>query len=71
MTAEEKPAETESAEEKPAEEEPAEESEFVSFLKDLGIFTLKTLAVAAAAAALAFAAAGIHKIWKKRKNEKG
>ena len=46
---------------------PAQESEFVSFLKDLGIFTLKTLAVAAAAAVLALAAAWIHKTWKKRK----
>ena len=69
--AEEKPVEEKPAEKKPAEAEPAKESEFVSFLKDLGIFTLKTLAVAAAAAVLAFGAAGIHKAWKKRKNEKG
>ena len=48
--------------------EPAQESEFVSFLKDLGIFTLKTLIVAAAAAALAFGAAAVHKAWKRRKS---
>ena len=52
-------------------EEPAQESEFVSFLKDLGSFTLKTLAVAAAAAALAFGAAAIHKALKKRGQKKG
>ena len=50
---------------------PAAESEFVSFLKDLGSFTLKTLAVAAAAAALAFGAAAIHKALKKRGQKKG
>ncbi len=50
---------------------PAAESEFVSFLKDLGSFTLKTLAVAAAAAALAFGAAAIHKAMKKRGQKKG
>ena len=47
--------------------EPAQESGFVSFLKDLGSFTLKTLAVAVPAAALAFGAAAIHKALKKRK----
>ena len=50
---------------------PAAESEFVSFMKDLGSFTLKTLAVAAAAAALAFGAAAIHKALKKRGQKKG
>lgn len=50
---------------------PAAEGEFVSFLKDLGSFTLKTLAVAAAAAALAFGAAAIHKALKKRGQKKG
>ena len=50
---------------------PAAESEFVSYLKDLGSFTLKTLAVAAAAAALAFGAAAIHKALKKRGQKKG
>ena len=50
---------------------PAAEGEFVSFLKDLGSFTLKTLAVAAAAAALAFGAAAIHKSLKKRGQKKG
>lgn len=50
---------------------PAAESEFVSFLKDLRSFTLKTLAVAAAAAALAFGAAAIHKALKKRGQKKG
>ena len=50
---------------------PAAESEFVSFLKDLGSFTLKTLAVAAAVAALAFGAAAIHKALKKRGQKKG
>ena len=50
---------------------PAAESEFVSFLKDLGSFTLKTLAVAAAAAALAFGAAAIHIALKKRGQKKG
>ncbi len=60
----------EAAEEPAAEkqEEPAQKSEFVSFLKDLGIFTLKTLAAAAAAAALAFGAAAVHKALKKRKS---
>ena len=48
-------------------ETPARVSGFVSFLKVLGIFTLKTLAVAAAAAVLALGAAWIHKTWKKRK----
>ena len=61
--------------EEPA-EEPAEEPEeeaaddndgFTGFLKDLGIFTLKTAAVAAAGAALAFLIACIHRVWKKRK----
>ena len=47
--------------------EPAQESGFVSFLKDLGVFTLKTLAVAAAAAALAFGVAAVHKALKKSK----
>ena len=47
-----------------------EENGFVSFLKDLGIFTLKTLAVAAAAAALAFLGAVICRGLKKRKNGK-
>ncbi len=57
-------------------EEPAEEPEeetaddsdgFTGFLKDLGIFTLKTAAVAAAGAVLAFLIACIHRAWKKRK----
>jgi len=61
-----KDAPTEAPAETPA-ETPARESGFVSFLKDLGIFTLKTLAVAAAAAVLALGAAWIHKTWKKRK----
>ena len=52
-------------------EETAGENGFVSFLKDLGIFTLKTLGAAAAAAVLAFGAAVVHRAWKKRKNEKG
>ena len=53
-----------------AEEAPAEDG-LVPFLKDLGIFTLKTLGVAAACAALAFLVAVIHRGWKKRKNGKG
>ncbi len=50
-------------------EEAAGESGFVSFLKDLGLFTLKTLAVAAAGAVLAFGAAALHKAWKKKKGQ--
>ena len=50
------------------EEEAADDSDsFTGFLKDLGIFTLKTAAVAAAGAALAFLIACIHRAWKKRK----
>ena len=62
---------TEAPTEAPAvepEEEAAEDSDgFTGFLKDLGIFTLKTAAVAAAGAALAFLIACIHRAWKKRK----
>ncbi len=58
------------ASEPAAEEAPAEDG-LVPFLKDLGIFTLKTLGVAAACAGLAFLAAVIHRGWKKRKNGKG
>ena len=47
--------------------ETAQESGFVSFLKDLGIFTLKTLAVAVIAAALAFLTAGIIRKVRKKK----
>ena len=61
--------EEEAAAPEPA-EKAAEESEFVSFLKDLGIFTLKALAVAAAAAALAFGTAAVHKAWKKKKQNR-
>ncbi len=49
---------------------PAEEprrNEFVSFLKDLGIFTLKTLAAAAACAALAVPAVLIYRKKRKRR----
>ena len=50
------------------EEEAADDSDsFTGFLKDLGIFTLKTAAVAVAGAALAFLIACIHRAWKKRK----
>ena len=42
-------------------------SEFVSFLKDLGIFTAKTLAAVFCCAALAFLAAAVHRALKKRK----
>ena len=66
ITAEDAGAVAKEAEE--AAEEPSGESEFISFLRDLGIFTLKTLGIAAAAAALAFAAALIHKALKKRKS---
>ena len=66
-TAEPTEAPTEAPAEEP-EEEAAEASDgFTGFLKDLGIFTLKTAAVAAAGAALAFLAACIHRAWKKRK----
>ena len=62
---------TEESTEKPTEEpeeEAADDSEgFTGFLKDLGSFTLKTAAAAAAGAALAFLAACIHRAWKKRK----
>ena len=46
-----------------------QESEFVSFLKDMGIFTLRTLAVVACGAALAFLAALLYRLY--RKNKKG
>ena len=62
--AEEPAAETAGAQ--PAEtEEPAQESEFVSFLKDLGIFTLKALAAAAAIAAVVFSVKVFRKARKK------
>ena len=70
LFAEEAAPETAAEPEAAAPEENAEnsqESGFVSFLKDLGSFTLKTLAVAVPAAALAFGAAAIHKALKKRK----
>lgn len=43
------------------------ESEFLSFLKDLGIFTLKTLVVVLCGGALACLAAVIHRALKNRK----
>ena len=46
-------------------EEPAQESEFVSFLKDLGIFTLKALAAAAVIAAAVFGVKAFRKTRKK------
>ena len=46
-------------------EEPAQESEFVSFLKDLGIFTLKALAAAAVIAAAVFGVKAFRKACKK------
>ena len=62
---------TEEAETTAAEAEPAaaaeEESEFVSFLKDFGIFTLKTLAVAAAAAAIVFGVLALRRRFGKTK----
>ena len=70
------PAEPDEAEE-PAEEEAEEtaesetaeeESGFAGFLKDLGIFTLKTLAVAAAGAVLAFLAAAVTRKIRKNKS---
>ena len=61
---------TEAEESAPAEIElPA--NEWLSFLKDLGIFTLKTLAAAAAAAALGFGAAAVYRALKKRRDGKG
>lgn len=67
--AEEAPAEEPAAEtagEQPeAAEEPVQESEFVSFLKDLGIFTLKALAAAAAIAAVVFGVKAFRKARKK------
>ena len=62
-TAEEPAAET-AGEQPEAAEEPVQESEFVSFLKDLGIFTLKALAAAAAIAAVVF---GVKAFLKARK----
>ena len=62
-TAEEPAAET-AGEQPEAAEEPVQESEFVSFLKDLGIFTLKALAAAAAIAAVVF---GVKAFRKARK----
>ena len=50
---------------------PAEESEFVSFLRDFGIFTLKTLAVAAVIAVLFFGGKAVYQAARKRKNGKG
>ncbi len=44
-----------------------EPGEFVSFLKDLGVFTLKTLAIAAAAAAAAFGVLALRRALRKRK----
>ena len=58
---------TEAPAEEPEEEAAEDSNGFTGFLKDLGIFTLKTAAVAAAGAALAFLAACIHRAWKKRK----
>ena len=46
-------------------EEPAQESGFVSFLKDLGIFTLKALAAAAVIAAAVFGVKAFRKARKK------
>ena len=48
---------------------PEGENEIIAFLKDLGVFTLKTLAAATVAAALAFAAAAVHRAWKKHKGK--
>ena len=74
-TAEEAPAETEKTAKKTAEEpagaqpeektEPAQESEFVSFLKDLGIFTLKALAAALVIAAAGFGVKAFRKARRK------
>ena len=63
-TAEEPVAET-AGEQPEAAEEPVQESEFVSFLKDLGIFTLKALAAAAAIAAVVFGVKAFRKARKK------
>ena len=63
-TAEEPAAET-AGEQPEAAEEPVQESEFVSFLKDLGIFTLKVLAAAAAIAAVVFGVKAFRKARKK------
>ena len=63
-TAEEPAAET-AGEQPEAAEEPVQESEFVSFLKDLGIFTLKALAAAAAIAAVVFGVKAFRKARKK------
>jgi uncharacterized membrane protein SpoIIM required for sporulation len=41
----------------------------VGFLRDFGIFTLKTALVAAAAAALAFLAAVIHRLIRKKRGK--
>ena len=57
---------SEPAEEQPERtEEPAQESEIVSFLKDLGIFTLKALAAAAVIAAVIFGVKTARKAGKK------
>ena len=63
-TAEEPAAET-AGEQTEAAEKPVQESEFVSFLKDLGIFTLKALAAAAAIAAVVFGVKAFRKARKK------
>ena len=63
-TAEEPAAET-AGEQPEAAEKPVQESEFVSFLKDLGIFTLKALAAAAAIAAVVFGVKAFRKARKK------
>ena len=65
------PEEEEPQEEVPEEPEQAPENGVASFLKDLGIFTLKTLAVALCCAALAFLAALVHRTLKNRKQKKG
>ena len=58
--------EAEPAAEQPRETvEPARESEFVSFLKDLGLFTLKALAAAAVIAAVWFGVKALRKAGKK------
>ena len=67
LTMEPTEASTETPTEEPEEETADDSDGFTGFLKDLGIFTLKTAAVAAAGAALAFLIACIHRAWKKRK----
>ena len=59
------PAAETAGEQPEAAEEPVQESEFVSFLKDLGIFTLKALAAAAAIAAVVFGVKAFRKARKK------